>query len=110
MLAVQNQLLFKMPWKSVFPIWMCMEKVPVIRLDSKCSEVFLVLSWHHFPVVLSFFHLKPGSHTTKWMFPCLPVLTQCHFGVLLSTSCLFLCFLSSHAHKTVGWADEMRSG
>lgn len=52
MLAVQNQLFFKMPWKSVFPIWMHMGEVPLIRLDSKRTGEFLVLSWHHFPIVL----------------------------------------------------------
>lgn len=85
----------------MFPIWMHMEEVPLIRLDSKLTEGFLVLSWLHFPIVL-FPLFNTESRTTKCMFPYLPLLGQCRFGVFLPTSYLLLCRLSSRADETVG--------
>lgn len=40
------------------------------------------------------------------MFPCLPLLGQCCFGVFLPAIYLVLCHLSSYVDKTVGWADN----
>lgn len=54
MLAVQNQLFLKMPWKSMFPIWMHMEEVPLIRGDSKLIGGFLILKLASFPVCTLF--------------------------------------------------------